>query len=267
MNKRRNEAVVGMFVLLGFLLLTLLVFFVSGVYFFRSGFSVDVLYNYVSILDRGAPVRMAGVRVGEVSSVTLLPPEDGQAARVRVRLFIEEGVEVRQNYSFKVQGTHILSEPHIEITPAAGMAPVVAEGTVIEGVNPVPLENLIDQAHGIAGQLSSILQSVGQFTGDPETGEEVKQMIHHLAQVSASLNQLLGNSGDNMKSSLENLNESTDDLRIILDRLEAGEGTLGRLTKDDALYEDMRAFVAEIKARPWRLLKKDNEGGKKFLFF
>ena len=48
--------------------------------------------------------------------------------------------------------------------------------------------------------------------------------------------------------------------------MDAGEGTVGRLMSDDALYEEMREFVAEIKAHPWRLLKRDNEK-RKFLFF
>ncbi len=267
MNKRRNEAVVGMFVLLGFILLTLLVFFVSGVYFFRSGFSVDVMYNYVSILDRGAPVRMAGVRVGEVSSVTLLPSQNGGVARVKVKLFIEKDVEVRENYNFKVQGTHILSEPHIEITPMAGNAPILHEGALIEGENPVPLEHLIEQANGIAAQLTTILENVSQFTGDPKTSAEVKTIIHHFAAVSGSLNEILSGSEKDMKTTLENLKSSTDDLKTVLDRLEGGEGTAGRLLKDETLYEELRAFVAEIKAHPWRLLKRDKEGDRKFLPF
>lgn len=259
MNKRRNEAFVGMFVLLGFILLTLLVFFISGVYLFRSGISVDVIYNYVSILDKGAPVRMAGVRVGEVSSVNLQPSEHGEAARVKVRLFIQEGIEVRENYIFKVQGTHVLSEPHIEITPMAGDKPFIHDGDLVIGESPLPVENLLDQAHSIAAKVNTILDNVSKITGDTKVGDDLKTTISHLAEVSASLNKILGGSEDDMKSSLENLKHSTDDLKTVLDRLEGGEGTAGRLLKDDALYDDMRDLIAEIKAHPWRLFKRDKE--------
>ena len=95
MKKGRNEVMVGMFVIIGFVLLTVTVFFVSGVYLFRPGYHVDVMYEYVSILDRGAPIRMAGVRVGEVSEVKLVfDPKIGKT-RVRVKLFIEKGTEIR----------------------------------------------------------------------------------------------------------------------------------------------------------------------------
>ncbi len=59
MKKTQNEVAVGTFVIIGFIMLALIVFFVSGVYLFRSGYYVTVRYNYVSILDKGAPVRMA----------------------------------------------------------------------------------------------------------------------------------------------------------------------------------------------------------------
>ena len=48
--------------------------------------------------------------------------------------------------------------------------------------------------------------------------------------------------------------------------IEKGEGTAGKLVYSDELYQDIRGFVAEIKAHPWRLLKRDNEK-KHFLFF
>jgi len=263
MNKRRNEAFVGMFVLLGFILLTLLVFFISGVYLFRSGMTVDVIYKYVSILDKGAPVRMAGVRVGEVSTVTLMPSENGEAARVKVKLFIKEGIEVRENYIFKVEGTHVLSEPHIEITPMAGVTPLVHDGSLIIGVSPLPIESLLDQAHDITIKVNDILDNVNKITGDAAAGEDLKTTVRHLAAVSASLNKILGGSEDDIKTSLGNLKNSTDDLRSVLDRLENGEGTAGRLLKDDALYVDMRELIAEIKAHPWRLLKRDKEKKEK----
>src|SRR3989338_4101000 len=113
MKKTRAEILVGTFVIFGFLILSLVVFFVSGVYLVRPGYKVFVMFNYVSILDKGAPVRMAGVRVGEVSKVALQEdPQTGQT-RVKVQLFIAKGFEIRENYLFNVRGAHIMSEPHI----------------------------------------------------------------------------------------------------------------------------------------------------------
>ena len=119
MKKNTNEMAVGVFVIVGFIFLTMVLFFVSGVYLFRSGYGLRIMYEYVSILDRGAPVRMAGVRVGEVSKVRLFFDEMKKKNRVEVKLFIEkEWKSVR--ITIQDPGTHILSEPHIEITPVVG---------------------------------------------------------------------------------------------------------------------------------------------------
>src|SRR3989338_7990190 len=102
MKKTQNEVTVGAFVIIGFVLLALIVFFVSGVYLFRQGYYLTVAYNYVDILDKGAPVRMAGVRVGEVNKVSLLFDEKEKRTKVMVKLFIEKGVEIKENYTFDI---------------------------------------------------------------------------------------------------------------------------------------------------------------------
>ena len=57
--KRRNETTVGMFVVIAFILLTVSIFFISGVYFFRSGYTLSVIYNYVSILGHPEEIEKA----------------------------------------------------------------------------------------------------------------------------------------------------------------------------------------------------------------
>ena len=108
-KKSPDQTMVGFFVVIGFILLSMIVFFISGVYLFRPGYNINVMYDYVSILDKGAPIRMAGVRIGEVNQVELAYDQGSQKTRVRIKLFIEKGVEIRGNYKFKIQGTHILS--------------------------------------------------------------------------------------------------------------------------------------------------------------
>lgn len=219
MRKSRNEMVVGLFVIIGFILLSLIVFFISGVYLFRQGYSVYVMYDYVDIMDKGAPVRMAGVRVGEVSSVDLVPDPGFNRLRVRVKLFLDQHAKIQENYVFEIRGTHVLSEPHIEITPVEGNAPLLHKDSVINGEKLLPIENLIERAHRVS----------------------------------------------------EGLQKSSDTLADILTKVEKGEGTAGKLVSSEELYQDVRGLVQEIKAHPWRLLKKDDKyeskRKKRFLFF
>ena len=265
MKKSQNEATVGMFVILGFIILALIVFFISGVYLFRSGYQLNVMYDYVSILDKGAPVRMAGVRIGEVSKVELLYDNELKRTRVKVKLFIEKGIKIRENYQFKIQGTHILSEPHIEITPQPGESPILEGGQTLQGVDPVPVEALVERAHEISEGLAEIVTGARNALKDKDTGPAIQEIILNLSSITRSMETVLSGSEEDLSKVIDNLHTSTDSLRGILDKIEKGEGTAGKLLVQDELYQDMRAFVADVKAHPWKLLKKDEK--KKMFFF
>ena len=56
MSKPKLDVAVGFFVVIGFLILSMIVFFVSGVYFFRPGYHLTALFDYAGIINRGAPV-------------------------------------------------------------------------------------------------------------------------------------------------------------------------------------------------------------------
>ncbi|HPS37074.1 MAG TPA: MlaD family protein [Candidatus Omnitrophota bacterium] len=267
MRKKGNEVEVGVFVIIGFIFLTLVLFFVSGVYLFRPGYSVDVMYEYVSILNKGAPVRMAGVKVGEVDSVQLLYDAAKEKTRVKVKLFIEKGIDIRENYQFTIRGTHILSEPHIEITPVKGSFPILRKGALVEGVSPMPMEALIDRAREISDQLSAILKSVRESVASDGTAKDLKDMIHNLSELSVALNSSLKGSEGDVTRSLKNIQSSSASLDAILGKVNKGEGTLGELLMKDDLYKDMQAFVKDVRAHPWKLLKKDSgQGGRKWYF-
>lgn len=270
MKKNPDQTVVGFFVIVAFVLLSVMVFFISGVYLFRPGYSLFVNYDYVSILDKGAPVRMAGVRIGEVNQVELRYQEETGKTRVRIKLFIEKGIDIRKNYEFNIQGTHILSEPHIEITPKVGGAPVLLDGSEVEGAALVPIENLIASAHKIAENLESFSGDLKDIFSDDGSNQALKNILVNLSKVTESLDKVLNGSENNLQEAIQNLGKSTDSLKDILDHMEKGEGTVGGLLMKDEIYNDMKDLVADIKAHPWKLLKKGSTGEKKekkFLFF
>lgn len=43
----------------------------------------------------------------------------------------------------------------------------------------------------------------------------------------------------------------------MLTKIEAGEGTLGRVIKDPQVYDDLRSLLSDLKAHPWKMLWKN----------
>lgn len=266
MKKKSNEVSVGVFVILGFIFLTLVLFFVSGVYLFRSGYAVEVMFNYVSILNKGAPVRMAGVRVGEISQVDIVYDKAKQNNRVKVKLFIEKGVEIRENYTFTIRGTHILSEPHVEITPRPGNYPMIHKGAVVEGVPLVAVDELIDRAHEILSHLATLLDKFMTGGEGPGSLEDLKTLIRNVSSLSGALDASLKAPNGEMHQSIQNIESSSASLNHILGKIEKGDGTLGKLLMDDEIYKEMEALVKDVRAHPWKLLKKDSQDKRKWYF-
>jgi len=52
----------------------------------------------------------------------------------------------------------------------------------------------------------------------------------------------------------------------ILEKLDEGEGTLGRLLTDDSVYNKIEDMIEDIKSHPWKLLhrpsKRDEDKGE-----
>jgi len=264
MRRERYEVTVGMFVVVGLFIFTLVLLAISGAQFLRKGYSLNVMYQYVSILDKGAPVRMAGVRIGEVQQVLLIHDEEKGQTRVRVKLFIEKGIEIRENYMFFIRGTHILSEPHIEVSPFPGNWPILQPDATVDGVDPTPMEALIQRAHTIASDIEQVFGTLKEAVVDQESQEAVKNILLNLAKLSESLRVILSGSEEDFKEALGNIKNSSEVLTDILEHAREGEGSVGKLLMEDELYQEMREFVAEIKAHPWKLLRKESQR-KKFL--
>ncbi len=58
---------------------------------------------------------------------------------------------------------------------------------------------------------------------------------------------------------VKELKEVAQSLEVILNRMKKGEGTVGKLLTDETIYNDLKALVADIKANPWKLLKKEKK--------
>ena len=258
MNKARADVAVGFFVVVGFLILSMIVFFVSGIYFFRPGYHLTALFDYVGVIDQGAPVRFSGVRVGEVSRVRILKPEDERGkAKVEIKFFVEKKIEVRERYLISIQGNHIMSEPHVAITPVPEGGRILKDGEVISnGISPTSMDELIKRGESIAARFDKILEDVGDIVEDPETRRMLKESLTNMNQLLASMNGITSGQEEELRKVAKNLNRATDEMGTLLGRINQGQGTIGKLVVEEEIYQDLRAFVSDIKSHPWKLLKK-----------
>ncbi len=58
---------------------------------------------------------------------------------------------------------------------------------------------------------------------------------------------------------VEDLRDMADSAGVVMGRLDRGEGTIGKLLKEETIYNNLVAFTDDIKRHPWKLLIKGRE--------
>lgn len=153
LKRRAMELSVGCFMLLGIAAFIMLALKVSGLTHLSSTKSYQVSANFANIggLKVRAPVTIAGVRVGEVNEITLLPGSFN--AKVTLNLDASQNHIPYYDTTARILTEGLLGSNYISIVPGfdkedddKGEARFLRQGDVIEKTQEaVILENLIGQ--------------------------------------------------------------------------------------------------------------------------
>ena len=224
------EMKVGLFIGIGIFLMFFIVFSISDLYLWKKGYDIRVIFDFVNGITEDAPVRLAGVHVGEVKDIKIY--YDKEAARTRVKLYVWIGGDTRieEDAVARINTLGLLGEQYLEISPGTSDRFLKSDDIII-GRNPV---NVGQQMEG----MSELVQSAKRIFQGAEKGE-------------GTLGKLL------VDDTLYN------DLATIFGRLKDGEGTIGKLLVEEKVYDDLEDFVSDIKAHPWKLLSKPSRRERK----
>lgn len=259
-RKPNPELLVGFFVILGFIIVSLIVFAVSGVYFFRPGYKMHVVFDNINGIWVGSPIRFAGVQSGEVQDVDVFYDERTGKPQARLTLFLKKGIELRERTQVYLRGSTPLSEAYLDVTSRGEEdGRVLQPGETIYGIEPVPIEMLVATGQEIATQLKQTVLYMNTFLADEEGRRALRETILHLSRITRTLDRALAGRESNIRDSIANLDASTAHLKNVLKRIDAGEGTTGKLVTSEELYQELLELVKDLKRHPWKLLKKGKE--------
>ncbi|MER6716295.1 MCE family protein [Streptomyces sp. NPDC000877] len=179
----------------------------------------------------GSDVRVLGVRIGEVRSIT---PEGG---RVRVELEYDKDRRVPADAQAAIINSSVVSDRYVQLLPVYRTGPVLRDGAVIPESRtavPVELDRIFDSLH-----------TTSEALGPKGANQD------------GSLARLLGVSADNLEGQGKHLNRTVEDLSRAVTTLSDGRGDLfgtvrnlqvftAALAADD---QDVRSFnksLAEV---------------------
>jgi phospholipid/cholesterol/gamma-HCH transport system substrate-binding protein len=192
MSERGLEFKVGLLILVSSAILVGFIV-ILGNFSLRSGFAIQVDYDYVGSLQPGAPVKLSGIKVGKVKAVELFggkeDPAIHQRVQVRVTAWLEDRVAdaIRGDAEFFINTAGVLGEQYLEIVPGKDWDhPPIKPDTIVHDahfVHDPPRTDLV------VARLYEVLDGVAGVLRDDR--DEIKHLLANGAHAVEQVNGLL----------------------------------------------------------------------------
>lgn len=186
--------VVAAAVLFGGMLLAVSVFQVL-----EPTYHVNVRFRFTGGLERHAPVRLAGVLVGEVDDIRLDGDEAQTGALVALRL--KRQAQVRRDARIKVSTLGLLGEKYVEMVQGNAETPWAQPDETLTGEDPLQIDELVEAGQSIATELTLTLA-------------DVRELARHVDDVVEGNRADIDETLENARLTSINFREFSDDIKI-----------------------------------------------------
>ena len=218
---------VGIFVFVALAIAVIFVFLIGSFELIRPGYYIKIGFTFANGVKMGAPVRFAGVDVGEVRGLRTYYDPQLNKTRVEVSTWLRNDVKVPADSRVWINTLGLLGEKYIEIQPGDNYSFILKNGDHLIGEDPVSMQEITELGRKIAFKLDEGIESLNKIIKD-----------------------------EDLKTSLR---QALADIRDITGRIKSGEGTIGRLIYDSTLYNDAEELMGDMKRNPWKLFWKSKE--------
>jgi phospholipid/cholesterol/gamma-HCH transport system substrate-binding protein len=206
-----REAKVGIFVVLGLVVLTFFTFRVSkwgGVA--AKGYKLTVDFENAAGLEPKANVKMAGVPVGKVEEIRL------EGTRARLVLRIDKDVHIPIDSVASIQTQGLLGEKYVEILPGKRADQMLPPGGRIANTQPpLNLEEIVRKVSLIADDVKRFTETLSGTFGTEEGKEALTEILRNVREASVVLRNVAGANEERLNRILANVDQLSGDLKDI----------------------------------------------------
>jgi phospholipid/cholesterol/gamma-HCH transport system substrate-binding protein len=213
----------------------------GGVNIFSSQLKLISRFPQVKGLHQGSEVALSGLRIGVVKDIRI--STDGSKDLI-VELAISKKFanSIRTNSKATIKTQGVLGDKYIELSIGTEDSPPLRSGDNIQSAEQADLftksGNLVTDVSRYFdenGEVTVLLKNLNNLSSNlVDLSSQIKTQKGILHEM------VYGKSGDN-------LNRSVSKLESILSKIDEGEGTLGALVNDPAVYEDIKSVMGGAK--------------------
>ncbi|WP_296003061.1 MlaD family protein [uncultured Alistipes sp.] len=290
----KKEVKIGMFAVAMILCAWGGIRFLSGVDIFSRNVDYYAVYDQVNGVQGASPVMMRGVKVGTVSEILFDP---ARSARVVLRLTVRRQYPIPADSEAKIVSSSLMGSKAIEIVLGGSSEPLEKGDTIRSGYSRDMMDTALTELDFFKEKISRLTEELsrtltGVSTLVEDNASNIGGLTAHLNSIAGNLDEILSAEKSGLRSAIDGLSEFSqtlggnagrvdtlmgnltrfsdnlaeadlkagiDRLNGILDRIEGGEGTVGRLMNDAELYENLQqasenlsVLLADLKENPKR---------------
>tara|TARA_B100001175_G_scaffold59469_1_gene48124 strand:- start:21685 stop:22626 length:942 start_codon:yes stop_codon:yes gene_type:complete len=283
--KTTKEIKTAILILSGIFLFIFIFNYLKGENLLTSSRKITAIYDNVEGLAISSAVTINGHRVGKVHDINFYGDGSGM---LEVVMLIDSDFKFSKNSSAQLYESGLIGGKAISIIPANDGGRDAVSGDVLISKTKPGLTELVNQRlTPLQEKIESVMESTDILLNnvnsifDKQTKVNIKQSIIQFKNTisafettSNSLNNLLQNNETVITSTLENFNLISEDLSMVsstlseadlaetirglrssiitfdklLNGIEDGEGTFGKLIKDDGLYNNLDDTLTQLEA-------------------
>jgi phospholipid/cholesterol/gamma-HCH transport system substrate-binding protein len=254
MESKREQAFVGVFVIIAASLLVATIFAIGGA-FGRSGMHFKAYFKNAGGLEPGSLVRYAGIRVGRVEKIYVDPKDP---ARIIMEFGVNPGVPIKTDSRAKVATLSALGENFLEIGPGQPESPLAKDGAVLPSKEFFGITDVADMLNKLGPDVQDLIKNLNDRVSQIKvTIDRTNDLLNdqnraHVSGTLGNLDGMLAEDRPRIKSSLGHIDEASAKLGPTVDQFKQtakqADDTLKKM--DDLLAEnrpDLHASITQLR--------------------
>ena len=163
MDKSRTDIKVGLFVLVGLVLIAGgMVWFSKGTSIFRGTYELKLRAVNVGGIKQRAGVLLAGVQVGSVSQVRLA--DDGRSVLIRLKIYND--FKIYHDARFVIEQAGFLGDQFVSVIPTTNNLPLLMDGDEVPCQEPFNLQEVARSAAGFIQRIDETAKKLDASVSD-----------------------------------------------------------------------------------------------------
>lgn len=248
-----TEAKVGSVSVIALILLAYMIVALGSFSFGDKGYQIQATFGQVNGLKQGNALRYAGVDVGLIKNIAVLP--EG----VTVTFLVNPGVKIPVGSIFRIGSDGIMGEKHVNISPPQKSTVFLLPNDIVKGEDVQGLDELIASSDRVLVEVRDLVKSLNQIFGDDQVKGAMKETIMNAKELTNNLNIMSGALARMAQNNEGNINEIVQNMSNMMITLNNVAGRVDRMMasvdNNGQTAQDLRETIQNIKNTSVRIEK------------